>query len=253
MIFDFRRDGVELKENFFEKEVLSGLLLDLKYPYIKQFKNNKINLGSFDEDLFCLFRQEFETFSNCGKHNQHGCTSLYRLATSQKIMNYLSDLGMKKPFLATRPVVMQNHTRLSKSEAFYKTPAHQDWGSMRSSKNSVVVWIPLQDVGVESGPVHFVPGSHNAGALETHVIEGFSCTDAYPEEDFKFTEMKLGDALIFSTFLVHKSGEITNNKIRWSCQFRYCDMEEDDFVERKYEFNYLYSPKIKIAKETGEQ
>ena len=55
-----------------------------------------------------------------------------------------------------------------------------------------------------------------------------------------------GDILIFSSFLVHKSGELTNDEIRWSCHFRYNNLNEVDFIERGYPSPYQYIPQTKI-------
>jgi len=54
--------------------------------------------------------------------------------------------------------------------------------------------------------------------------------------------MKVGDIAIFSTKLVHKSGDILDDSIRWSCHFRYTDMLEEDFIGRGYPSPYVYSP-----------
>ena len=54
--------------------------------------------------------------------------------------------------------------------------------------------------------------------------------------NFKFykTRVKLGEALIFSEFLVHKSGKNVSNKIRFSVQLRLTDLMSREYMKRSY-------------------
>ena len=51
-----------------------------------------------------------------------------------------------------------------------------------------------------------------------------------------------GDALVFSTFLVHQSGNNVTDGIRWSCHFRYNNVREATFVARALPHPYIYRP-----------
>ena len=53
---------------------------------------------------------------------------------------------------------------------------------------------------------------------------------------FNFTKVKvkLGEALIFSEFLVHKSGVNRSNKIRFSLQLRVTDLLSKEYMKRYY-------------------
>lgn len=236
----FEENGFLKVNSFFSKQEIENLLEKIKKNYQNQF--DRLGLKKdFTQNMIDLFNKDFNTFSNCGKHNQHGCIELYQLATNEKLIKKIKELGISRPSLSTRPVVMQNHRQLSLKEVYYRTPPHQDWGSIRGSKNSIVVWIPLMDVTKNEGPVNFIPKSHKSGLLKTKQEEGFATVDV-KNENFIFEEMKVGDVLFFSTFLIHKSGDILNDKIRWSCHFRFNDMDEKDFVNRGYHFNYNYYP-----------
>jgi hypothetical protein len=50
----------------------------------------------------------------------------------------------------------------------------------------------------------------------------------------------MGDIVVFSTLLVHESGTILNDDIRWSCHFRYTNLNDKDFIERGFPSPYLY-------------
>ena len=58
-------------------------------------------------------------------------------------------------------------------------------------------------------------------------------------------DLKIGDIAIFSTLLVHASGEILNDTIRWSCHFRYTDLLEKNYIDRGFPNPYIYSSAIK--------
>ena len=159
-------------------------------------------------------------------------------------MYTLSDLGITYPVMCTRPVLFFNHPELAKSKEYYMTPKHQDWPSMEASQNSLVVWIPLVDVNKENGSIIIYPGSHKQGVLPFTTEGGFAKVE-YEGESIQ-PEMKVGDIAIFSTKLVHESGPILNDTIRWSCHFRYTDIAEQDFIERGFPNPYVYKPITKM-------
>ena len=47
-------------------------------------------------------------------------------------------------------------------------------------------------------------------------------------------KVKVGEALIFSQFLVHRSGINTSNKIRFSLQLRVTDLLSKEYMARHY-------------------
>ena len=60
-------------------------------------------------------------------------------------------------------------------------------------------------------------------------------------------KINIGDAFIFSSFLVHRSSINKSNKIRISLQFRYNDLIEKTYIERGFPVNYKHAePKKKI-------
>ena len=54
--------------------------------------------------------------------------------------------------------------------------------------------------------------------------------------NFKFfkSRVKLGQALIFSEFLVHRSGQNISNKIRFSVQLRFTDLLSKEYMRKNY-------------------
>ena len=55
-------------------------------------------------------------------------------------------------------------------------------------------------------------------------------------------EVEVGDALFFSAFLLHQSGTNVTDSIRWSCHFRYNNLQEPTFIDRGFPHPYIYRP-----------
>lgn len=233
----FNKDGYIYLSNFLSpKELLSDAL-----GVFKNVLNCENNLNKIENGMMHLFFDNFDAFVNCGKTCQ-GLISLYKMSCSSIILNKLFDLNIKTPSISTRPVLFFNHPNLAKKEVYYKTPAHQDWRSIQGSLNSVVVWIPLVDVPYELGPLEVIPGSHLRGLCSDKIEDNFGVCSNVDNDEFISIPIKAGDALIFSTFLIHRSGNNISNKIRWSCHFRYNDLQEDTFIKRGYPSPYIYKP-----------
>jgi hypothetical protein len=229
------------------------VLKDAKNIFLKQFIKKgyllptksleEINEELFNNCLYRLFEEDIECLMNCGKQAQH-LISLHRLSLKEGIIELLIELGIKTPNISTRPVLYFNHPKLAKQKVFYKVDAHQDWRSMQGSLNSIVVWVPLIDIDKNLGALEILPKSHLFGLRTDHVDNGFGMVSMSEDEKKNLmpVEVKVGDILIFSSFLIHQSGENSSTSPRWSCHFRYNDLDEDTFIDRKYAHAYTYKP-----------
>lgn len=249
----FKTNGYLLLKDFFAKDDIKKVLLDAKNVFLKQFSEkgyvaNSITIKDLTEVeynnfLYRLFEDDLECFSNCGKQVQH-LISLHALSINQNIVQLLNNLGLKSPVISTRPVLYFNHPKLAKKKVFHTVDAHQDWRSMQGSLNSVVIWIPLIDINKDLGALEVLPGSHLDGLRTNHIDYGFGMVSLENSEikDLIPVEVKTGDALLFSSFLIHQSGNNITVSPRWSCHFRYNDLEDSSFIKRKYAHAYIYKP-----------
>ena len=245
-----KNDGYIIKKNFFSKEVIISLQKNAKDIFKKQFKHFKYNNKEeyFESNMFRLFNEQHDIFINCGKTIQQGLINLYKLSVDDTLINELKKQGLSSPNICTRPVLFFNHPRLSKKEFYYKTPPHQDWGSMLGSLDSLVVWVPLIDITDLNGPLMIAPKSHKDGLITDKVVGGFNTISDIDDSLFIPVKLECGDILIFSSFLVHKSGNMKkNSEIRWSCHFRYNNLDDNDFINRGYPNPYIYKPTISIT------
>jgi hypothetical protein len=236
------KEGLVILRGFFEEAEIEKLYHAARLIFQIQFEKLGIQ-GDYLTQMKTLFENHLEIFMNCGKLIQSGLIELYQLSIHPKLINLLKEIGLEVPAMCTRPVLFFNHPDLAQKEHFYKTPLHQDWVSMLSSEDSLVVWLPLIDLEMEHGPVIFYPKTHKSGALTNKIVNGFAQIDFNREEHEQIQmPMKRGDIAIFSTFLVHESGQIKNNEIRWSCHFRYTNMKDPAFIENGFPHPYVYKP-----------
>jgi phytanoyl-CoA hydroxylase len=250
---DYKRDGFLILKSFFKKQTIEEILRDSKRIFLAQFRDRKMTSAKSPDDLleeefnaflYRLFEEDLLVLTNCGKQAQH-LMPLHRLALDKEIENLLTGIGLSFPNISTRPVLFFNHPKLALKKVYHKMDAHQDWRSMQGSLNSVVIWVPLVDVNKDLGALQVVPGSHRAGLQTDHMDAGFGMVNV---ETSKFTSVELeqGDILLFSSFLIHQSGENITNRPRWSCHFRYNDLAERTFIERKYAHPYIYKPQEEL-------
>jgi ectoine hydroxylase-related dioxygenase (phytanoyl-CoA dioxygenase family) len=74
------------------------------------------------------------------------------------------------------------------------------------------------------------------------MVDGFGKVETTDSGRFFDVETNAGDALVFSSFLVHESGVNESDRIRWSCHFRFNDLDDPSFIRRGYPTPYTYAP-----------
>lgn len=244
----FNRDGFLILKNFFDKEVLKKIYTEARQLFSVQIKRTLgktvdiNNHNEFEHAMFEFFEKDFNTFVNTGKQTQH-LISMHRLGTEEKILNLLKDLGYEFPTIAVRPAMQFNSRHLSKGGSHWKLGAHQDWRTGQGSLDSLVLWFPLVDCNADLGSLQIVPASHTDGLMKADTT-GYlgSIQEEIPEEKYVQTEFEEGDLLIFSAFLIHRSGNNITQNIRWSVQLRYNNIAEQTFQERGFPMPYIYKP-----------
>ena len=106
---------------------------------------------------------------------------------------------------------------------------HQDFTYFQGSMNCIAIWIPFQEITNDIGPLNIISSSHKNGVLEQE-------KNSIDDSKFSAVPMKIGDALIFSQFLIHRSGKNRSDKIRFSLQIRINDLNEKEWAQRKFFF-----------------
>ncbi len=248
-IEEYNKTGFQLVKGLFDKERIEQIHNEAKAIFLSQMIALKYPVDSIktEEDynklMFRLFEERPDLIISCGKHIQH-LISLHQLGLDDKIVNILKQLGLGFPNICTRPMFYFNASKLAKKQVYWKMDPHQDWRSMQGSLNSMVAWVAMCDIDISLGTLEIVPGSHLEGLKATEMVDSFGLVpESAIKDKFIPVEVKKGDVLFFSSFLVHQSGNnSTENGIRWSCHFRYNDMQEKDYISRGFPHPYVYYP-----------
>ena len=115
-------------------------------------------------------------------------------------------------------------------------PWHQDLAYLypEEAGDTLVVnaWIPLVDATAENGCMQVLPGSHLLDLIphnhrETppgHKGSRGIANDELPEGEVYTAEVAVGDALLTSERLVHRSTPNVSDTVRWSVDTRYCQL-----------------------------
>ncbi len=165
---------------------------------------------------------------------------LVGLVNNPEILEIVKKCGIKFPSLSTRPILrvdMPNGTK-------HDFPAHQDYSYNQGSLNSITIWIPLQGVNEKMGALQIIPKSHMDESVPSK--DGLIINPNL--EKFVTVPTKLGQVLVFSQFLHHKSGKNNSEKIRFSIQLRYNDLSDESWGKRKYYINEEVSVKTHDVK-----
>lgn len=252
-ISGYKKNGYIIIKGFFPEKTIRDLFYQIKEVFALQMQHllgepleKSLALGQqeFSDLMYKLYDHDAAVFSNCGKQVQH-LVELHELGLSKKLMDVLKELGLAKPILSVRPCVLMNNVKLDKKGAqgnYWRKPSHQDWYYSQGSLDSVTVWTPYVFCDKELGVLEFVPGSHLHGLQNSDKGNYGELAVEPGDEKFESYDMAPGDIIIFASFLIHRSGVNTTNRVRWSTQFRFSNLLEPSFIERKFPNPFIYQP-----------
>jgi hypothetical protein len=197
--------------------------------------------------MTAIFARDMASYLAAAKLAQH-TVALHRLGCDEAILSALRAAGLDLPAISTRPVLFIIHEALKVPGGYHMSPPHQDWRSMQGSLDSAIVWIPFAEVAAGGHALEVLPGSHLGGLLPTgedafgHRVD----EDALPRDGFVPLELELGDAVMFSSFLVHRTGRAGGQTARLAASYRYNNVLEPSFIERGYPNPYIYRPDLTV-------
>ena len=112
--------------------------------------------------------------------------------------------------------------------------------------NYIQTWAPLLfDTTIKNGTIEIAAGSHKEGIAKqswneveggaTQIIVDPKIVDKYPNSPL---EMKLGELLLFSGYLFHRSGNNISDHVRYSLVGMFHDVSYVPFTAPKLNFQY---------------
>jgi len=253
----YARDGYVVVPGLVSTELLTDIRRDITQIFSLAASGQEsdpcpdIESPAFNDVLRNLFEVRFDAYHGAARLCNHA-VSLHRLSTDPAIQSLMKLLGVALPTICARPVVWFHSPGLARSERYHRLPAHQEWSNMQGSIDGMVVWLPLLPVTPEMGRLQVVPGSHMDGLRP--LLDGVG--DDYPlsmnmeglgDTDFVEVDVPLGAALLFSPFLVHRSGANRTEKARITANFRFNNAADPTFIARNMANPFLYEAPTSLA------
>lgn len=247
----FAENGYIILHNLFPIMTIKRIKHEVKNAFQSaahgEFCNEPIPDSDFYDLLYTLFEKDFKSYYGAALLANH-LMSVHQLGTSQLIVDQLRALGMRQPSICARPLMWFHHPKLAKTTRYHRLPAHQEWSNMQGSQNALVAWLPLVKLTPDMGKLQVIPGSHKQGSLPYHEDDSIdypfaTSSEHYNEADFVEIDAKPGDCVIFSSFLVHRSGVNQSKNVRWTVNFRYNDVGCPKYIERQFYNPFKYVDK----------
>ncbi len=126
---------------------------------------------------------------------------------------FANALGVARQLLGNDARFLSDVTILKEARIGVATPWHQDtaFRDPRFERKEVTVWVPLQEVRVETGCLQFIPGSHLA-PVRTHrpanndpKSQALECTENVDEGAAVSCPLPVGGCTIHQSYVLHGS------------------------------------------------
>ena len=262
----FFRDGFVVEKNVLDKEN-QNLILDVISDNLKKFEKyigyKNINRKSWKSSKFTnkllKFKNKYKENFSFYYDTIQGSALLRKISSDMRILEKVSKiLDIPITSIAHSNVIVRMD---GPSENKYTYGWHQEgnYYPMNGKGNGIFVWIPLNKIIPELGPVQACKKGHNEGLLNPVVIKktGRAVQRKIPIEylkkyknNIKELSMNAGDAFFMSMNTFHRSGKNLSKVFRLSVIARYHDTTKDDFRAYadlgKYRYHKIANKELKI-------
>jgi hypothetical protein len=168
-----------------------------------------------------------------------------KLSRTENFLPFHEDL---RTLLTTGPIidaleqVLHEKPALFKEKINYKLaggggfPAHQDAPAFTAfkQKNHLTVNVAIDKATVENGCLEVAPGEHKKGLFPQNPAHGGLTEDAEKALKWETVELEVGDVLIFSSWIPHRSGSNNTGHPRRSLYVTYNGESDGTFRDQYY-------------------
>lgn len=226
--------GAVLVRGLIPTQALDRLKLEIK-QLIDIRKELETSAVEPDRDGVSRFDDDFVGLNQCSR--EHGGV-IYRagrrLFGNNIIATHPRLVGVSRSLLGDLLMLSEDRSiRIDHpNEDKYLFPWHQDYPFNMDSDDALVFWIPLHDVNEQNGALCLAIGSHRQGIFPVRVVDSGNqnqnrakaielADEAVLEKFEKITvPVQVGDALLFSAMLLHRSTANVSSRARWTLQVR---------------------------------
>lgn len=254
---NYERFGCVVAKRFFPKEQFKALHKDIAYLIRRRSLVAGLNVSPWTPGA--RFDAGFMELNHLDR--RHGAViydAVQRLAPKLWLAGNEQIVTVSRMLMQTNTLMCSDPNDLRVDQPLedrFLFKWHQDFPYTPNSPDAVVFWIPLHDVTPDSGCLRIAVASHHA-VLPVKILRGRSKTRNIELDDPTVVNryqhldvpLALGDALIFSNLLLHKSQVNQAENTRWTIQIRYANYENQESVDcdwpgnvaRGYRFEKLY-------------
>lgn len=250
---EYNKNGFLIIKNFFDaneqKKILSKIndlfiiklsLYNEKYFNFYNYKNLFLNMNK----LFNINQIDYLSTIKLAAN----LIDIKRVCSSLELENMIKNIGLKKITIPTDPVLHVISKELQVDGGYLGFEPHQDWVSMQGSINSAIAWFPLCPVDSSNFPIQVVPGSHLMGMMDNKCVDSkkidsnngneTSLNINIPEDNFINVIANEGDLVIFSSWLIHRTGIHPGREPRIAISTRFEDFTDLTWANRNYPSAY---------------
>ena len=241
---DYRRDGYCVARGLLDPKAVEAVLIETDRLFALQLQRLGQRPRAYEGEatvranMEALLGRDVKAYLGAARHAAK-LMSLQRLVSSEAIIDLCAAFEIHTPTIPTTPVLHIMGDTLKVPDGYFGIGAHQDWPSIQGGLDTLIMWVPLMDVGPKQFPVEVIPGSHLrglwAGEITTHSLE---IREGWVDSDFVPVPAARGDALVFSSFTVHRTTLQGCSGLRIASSTRYESAAEPTFVARNYPCAY---------------
>jgi hypothetical protein len=143
----------------------------------------------------------------------------HELAHHPAVLAVLADIVGEPLLVHPRKIA---RTSLPQDDEY--TRPHQDYRLIQGTVDTFTCWVPLGDCPASLGSLRMLEGSHLQGLVEADPGKGPGGLQVEVDDDdpnWRTTDFRAGDALIFTSLTVHGALRNDEHRLRFSADFRY--------------------------------
>lgn len=243
-------NGFVILKNCIDRDVIESI-----HGEILSFFCNGIVKGANQEKLYALFLENLQKNSNSEYNftlpifNQLLFKELFeKILNSEKLYRYLTDLlGRDLAFCVDPSITLNVPDKSSPKENYLFKDWHQEiWSG--ASPSTVQIWTPLLHKNSQQGQMELIISSHKWG----HIPHRNRSPIELPKEyETKTLNLEYGDAIVFSTLLLHRSLKTSFPRLALPMLLKNFKYVDNSFQNNRNWKIFSYSEMTKIERILG--
>ena len=217
---------------FLEENNLKKNLLDETIRLYKSVSNSKIKNFALS-DMVEIYKNDKNSWSRFYEICNHQ-SDMFKILCSKTIFNILNQCNYKHPGLQKSAMGLRFDFPNTEKTRFQP---HQDLPYNIGGFSNLIVWLPLFKTFKKMGSLRVYPKTHLNKIYEYEINEvGHKVIKNIDQfKDYEEIFVEENEGVIFSSTLIHSSGQNKSDVPRITLIGRYFDYYDDSFVNRNFD------------------